>query len=284
MKDEYRPSPLIGARRFHKWATSQLPANVREHYGEFFVWGAHSLIEDHHFAVTAIGEGFDSKPEPSSGSLDCPLCSCKADDGKRADCLIGRFYRAFDSIDSDYIKDWYFGLSEQAAKDVRAFLRVAAPSDLLIREALGRILAREMSPAVLRREGLKVKMVILQGQRARPSKALRNAFMLTAMIAVHESLDIKIAHRPKDKHSDDCAALVARKFGEKASTVRNLWNRLKTRVAVSEDLATDRHRWWRLWKIGREDFENHPVRAASLERLSKKYGGTVAHTRKNQEP
>ena len=265
MRDEYRPSPLMGARRFHKWATSQLPANVREHYGDFFVWGAHSLLENHHFAVTAIGEGFDSKPEPT-GSLACSPCPCTTE-GELADCLIARFHRAYKDITSKSIADWYFGLDGQAAKDVRAFFRVSAPQDLLIREAFGRVLTQEMSPEVLRREGVKVKTVTLQGERARPSKSLRNAFMLTAMVAVHEWLDIKLAHRPKDDRTDDCAALVARKFGEKASTVRNRWNRLKTRVAVSEDLATDRHRWWRPLKIGREVIRNHPARAATLEML-----------------
>ena len=46
MRDEYRGSPILGARRFHKWATSQLRPEVREHYGEQFVLATHRLLAD----------------------------------------------------------------------------------------------------------------------------------------------------------------------------------------------------------------------------------------------
>ena len=93
-----------GAYRFHQWAANQLPANVREHYGERFVLGANHLLKGT-FASLSVADNMSKEKLKPSVSLDCPVCSCDADDGKRADCLIDRFHRAFDSIDSDYIAE-----------------------------------------------------------------------------------------------------------------------------------------------------------------------------------
>ena len=85
-------------------ALHQLPANVREHYGERFVLGANHLLKGT-FASLSVADNMSKEKLKPSVSLDCPVCSCDADDGKRADCLIDRFHRAFDSIDSDYIAE-----------------------------------------------------------------------------------------------------------------------------------------------------------------------------------
>ena len=159
MRDEHRigagnlptPSPLIGARRFHQWAASQLREKVWEHYGEYFVVGAHHLLADHHFLLTVIGERFNSKPEPS-GNLACPGCLCKTKD-ELADCLIGRFHEAFESIDSHGIVEWYSSLDGEDEIHVRAFFRAATPSDPTIREVFELILSREESPAKVKVAG-----------------------------------------------------------------------------------------------------------------------------------
>ena len=294
------PSPLMGAHRFHKWATSRLAREVREHYGEHFVLATHRLLADVPeipwarrqandrgilFLVSSMRDGrFPAKPDPSV-KLRCPECSCKTD-GARADCLIRRFHDAYMKITFERIAKWYFDLDGQAEKDVRAFLRAAAPSDPLIRKALDRILTRE----VRQREGLRVKVEIEKRGR-RKLVALRDAFMLTAMVAAHEWTGIKLLDETnRTRKNKDCAARVADKFGvvgkfgkdKDAETVRNQWKRLRTRAVVSEDLAAPRHRGWKLqefWRIGIEVMEEDPVRAASLERLAKRYGGTVDNTR-----
>ena len=133
----------------------------------------------------------------------------------------------------------------QAEKDVRAFFRSEAETDKLIRKAFGRILAQEMSPEVSQREGLEVTDVILRGKGGRQWETLRDAFMYTALLAAHEWTGIKDAYRPEPKDdspekpkddspekpkgdpADDCAALVARKFGEEAATVRNQWPKFR---------------------------------------------------------
>ena len=295
------PSPLMGAHRFHKWATSRLAREVREHYGEHLVLATHRLLADGPefpwarrqandrgilFLVSSMRDGrFPAKPDLSD-KLRCPECSCKSDDGNRADCLIRRFHEAFEKVTSKSIAKWYFGLDGQAEKDVRAFLRAAAPSDPLIRDALDRILTRE----VRHREGLRVKVEIEKRGR-RKLVALRDAFMLTAMVAAHEWTGIKLLDETnRTRKNKDCAARVADRFGvvgkygtkKDAETVRNQWKRLRTRAVVSEDLAAPRHRGWalqELWRIGIEVMEDDPVRAASLERLAKRYGGTVDNTR-----
>ena len=165
-----------GAYRFHQWAASQLPPNVRAHYGERFVLGAHHLLADNFPSLSVAHNLFDPKPEPTV-LLDCPLCSCKTDDGKRADCLIRRFHNAFESITSEGIAEWYSGLDGLAAKDVRAFFRGAAPTHPPIREAFGQILTEEL----LQREGLQVN-VNVKGKQTPPRKTLRDAFALTAMV------------------------------------------------------------------------------------------------------
>ena len=230
-------------------------------------------------SMSVLGKRFNAKPEPSD-KLACPGCSCKTD-GARADCLIRRFHDAYKNITSKRIAKWYFGLDGQAAKDVRAFFRAAASSDKLMREALDRILTREL----WQQEGLRVKVEIEKGG-GRPSVALRDAFMLTAMVAAHEWTRIKLSDEI-NRTKKDCAARVAREFDETAKTVRNQWKRLRTKAAVSEDLATDRNQGRKLREFGRigtEVIENHPVRAATLESLAKQYGGTFANTRKAEEP
>ena len=155
-----------GAYRFHQWAASQLPPNVRAHYGERFVLGAHHLLADNFPSLSVAHNLFDLKPEPTV-LLDCPLCSCKTDDGKRADCLIGRFNLAFESIDPGSIAEWYFGLLGPDVIDVRAFFRAEAPSDRLIRKALGRILSQELS----QREGLPITVTVTRAQSRRSAPA-----------------------------------------------------------------------------------------------------------------
>lgn len=85
MRDEHHPSPIIGARRFHKWATSQLPPEVLEHYGERFVLATHRLLADGPagdrgtlFLAVSMQDGrLPAKPELSD-KLRCPdlnLCN-----------------------------------------------------------------------------------------------------------------------------------------------------------------------------------------------------------------
>ena len=218
------------------------------------------------FLVLSMRDGrFPTKPEPSD-KLRCPECSCKNDTGKRADCLIRRYREAYDRIEANSIATWYYGLSGQAAKDVRAFFRTAAPSDPQIRQAFDRILTRELR----QQEGLRVKVEMEKGS-GRPSVALRDAFMLTAMVAAHEWTGIELLDEAnRTRMNKDCAARVGREFGLDATRVRNQWRRFRTRAAVSEKLATDRHQGWR-WReyrrIGTEVLENCPFRAAALERI-----------------
>ena len=180
--------------------------------------GAHHLLADNFRSLSVAHNLFDPKPEPTV-LLDCPLCSCKTDDGKRADCLIRRFHNAFESITSEGIAEWYSGLSGQAAIEVRAFFRVAAPSDPTIREALERILSQELS----QREGLPVGVKV-NGKKSRPRETLRDAFAFTAMVAVHEWCKIALVDGSNDDCADDCAALVACRFGIAAKTLRRRWN------------------------------------------------------------
>ena len=211
-----------GAFRFHQWAASQLPPNVRAHYGDRFVLGAHQLLAGNFAVRSAIHHMFSPELKPSA-QLDCPTCGCVTN-GERADCLIRRFHHAYESIDSDYIAEWYFSLDGLAAKEVLAFFRNAVPSDPVIREAIEKILSRQV--------GLPGKVTV-HGEVGNVSKSLRDAFMFTAMVAVHEWLDIKLAHKPKADRADDCAALVARTFGEKASTVRNRRKKLSPQISES---------------------------------------------------
>ena len=267
------PSPLIGAHRFHKWVERQLPPEVREHYGGHFVFATHPLLADGpdfpwarkqakdkgimYLSMSVFQRGNTAKPEPTG--LACPGCPCKSK-GELADCLIGRFHRAYKSITSKSIEEWYFDLSGQAEKDVRALLRVAASSDPLIRKAIEQILSREESPAV----------VTVRGKSGNLSVALRDAFMYTAMVAVREWPGIELADEPAVETVEDCAARVARVFGIKTQTVRNRWKSIRTRAAVGTDLETPGHRGRELRefrRIGIEVIENHAVRAATLERL-----------------
>ena len=139
-----------GAYRFHQWAVRQLPPKVWEHYGEGFMHGANQLLRGNFSALSAAHNLFNEKPKPTA-PLDCAEtrcetdaeCLCKSDAGKRADCLVRRFHCAYKSITAKRIAEWYSGLDGLAEKDVRAFLRVATPSDPLLRKAFGRILAQE---------------------------------------------------------------------------------------------------------------------------------------------
>ena len=234
-----------GAFRFHEWAASRLPESVRESYGERLALGANHLLAGDIFARTKLHEWAMQRlpnpvPNPSvSGPLDltCRLCVCEKDKGKQADCLIARFHRTFRDITAESIAEWYFSLDGQAEKDVRAFFRSEAETSKTIRKAFGRILAQEMSPELSQREGVVARDVILRGKAGRQSESLRDAFMYTALLAAHEWTGIKGAYRPEPKddspekpkgdRTDDCAALVARKFDVEATTVRNQWPKFR---------------------------------------------------------
>ena len=126
--------------------------------------------------------------------------------------LIRGFHCAYENITAKRIAEWYSGLDGQAEKDVRAFLRVATPSDPLLRKAFGRILAQEMSPELSQREGVEARDVILRGGRGRPWTTLRDAFMLTAIHAANDWTRIPL-------HSiDGCIARAAKMFGVQAGT------------------------------------------------------------------
>ena len=200
-----------GAFRFHQWAASELPPNVREHYGDRFVLGVHQLLAGSFRALSEIHNLFDEKPV-SSVSLECLFRNCPTDDnGERADWLIGRFYFALKNIDSAYIKEWYFDLDGQDANDVRAFFRVAASSDSRIRGAYEQILLREESPAI----------VTVEGNQGNESEALRDAFLCTAIQAAHEATKISILGK------GGCRSRAAVKFDMKADAVRKAWKKFE---------------------------------------------------------
>ena len=203
-----------GAFRFHQWAASRLKPEVQAHYGDRFVLGAHHLLADMLPSLLAAHNLFDPKPKPSV-SLDCSGCQCRTDD-ERADCLIGRFHEAFEGITSENIAQWYFGLTGLAAKDVRAFIRVAARSDPLFRKTLERILSGELS----QQEGLPVKARV-RGGKQRPRTTLRDAFVFTTMFALTEWLD------PDRMEKDAYAELVTERFGLSSADI--IWRRREIR-------------------------------------------------------
>ena len=246
--DPFNLTPLMGALRFHKWAESQLPPEVWKHSGGHLVFGAHRVLDDSFFFLSMAPL---RKPEPARRR--------NTKNAQAADRLIDKFHRAYKRITSERIAAWYSDLAVEDARYVRAFFRAVAKSDPLIRGALDVILTRELS----KQEGLRLKVEIEKS--GRPLVALRDAFMLTAMVVVHESQGFEL----DDGTRRDCATRVARRFGEEVGKVRNQWKRHRTRAAVTEDMATDHNPGWKLWREAIEVRENDPVRAAALERLAK---------------
>ena len=214
-RDAELGSATHGAFLFHQWAASRLPRNVRAHYGEFFVLGAHHLLAVHFSVLSGVRKLLYRKPDPSVFPV-CRGCKCKPEDATAdrkpkpsviRDCLlIEQFNCVYKGISSKSIAEWYFGLFVPDAINVRAFFRAAAPADPLIREVRSQILLQQG-------EGLKLEEVALRGKRGRSRKSLRDAFAVTAMLAVHEWLDIKLVEGTNKDCTDDCAAFVASRFG-----------------------------------------------------------------------
>ena len=259
------PSPILGAHRFHQWAVSQLPENIRKDLQDHLVFPAHDRLAETFF-FTSLRRFREWEP---TGSLACSR-GCRCSIASMADCLIGRFHAVFERIrdEPERIADWYIGLPAADATNVRAFFRVKAPTDPVIRRGFEAVLCRELS----QRERVAVQKVQLKDKRTRRSVSLRDAFMLTAMAAVHGWLDIELVHQPDSDDMSDCAGRVGRVFGIKAKTVRNRWNRLSTRACIPEDWTTDEHRYWRWVRIGEEvrlPPEIEALRRGSLERLSR---------------
>ena len=221
---------IAGALLFHKWAASQLPPNVRAHYGDRFVLGAHHLLAGDVFTRTMFHELAEQKlfnPKPVPSVSLCSPCPCKKN-GVNADCvLIDGFHGAYKDITAKSIEQWYSGLTGQDAVDVRAFFRVAAPTHPPIREAFGQILTEEL----LQREGLQVN-VNVEGKRTPPRKTLRDAFALTAMVAIKGWLN------PSSTDMDSCAEVVAAKFEMSSADI--IWNQWKD--VEPENRESDAHR------------------------------------------
>ena len=251
------PRPHHGAFLFHQWAASQLPRNVRDAYGHRFVRAANCLLTDDIVVLSVLAERLEThdatwraarmvygehraeidtpikrrlrlanvpKVKPDV-ELACPVCPCETECAM-ADCLMARFHRTFESIDAESIAAWYSTLDGPESRDVRAFFRTVAQSDPMIRDALGAVLSAELS----RQEGLKVTVTI-EGESARPSESLRDAFAFTAMAAVHKWLGFPIVSRVGKK---DCASFMVGKFGiEDANTIRNRWNLVGREVRES---------------------------------------------------
>ena len=223
-RDSNLGSPIRGAFEFHQWTTKQLPPSVRAHYGEFFVLGANHLLADDFTVLSGIRKLFYGKPT-SIVSMTCLICPCGTK-VERADCLIYRFKCAFESITSERIAEWYVGLFVPDAINVRAFFRAVAPSIPLIRKARDLILAHEL---VRHGEG-PTEDADVSKNRGAPRKTLRDAFAVTAMIAVHEQTGIALVNTGS---GDDCAARVACKFGVSPKTLRRRWNDVAPEVRES---------------------------------------------------
>ena len=232
-----------GAYRFHQWAVSQLPSNVWNALGHRFVLGVNHRIERAAIIMSAAESsiatcaltwrtstgklGLAAPPDAAPKSparFDCPVCPCGTK-YEWADCLIYRFRDAFESITADSIAKWYSGLTGLAVTDVREFFRVEATSEPKIRAAYGQILSQEL----LQREGLPVT-VNVNAKKTRPRITLRDAFTFTAMVAVHEWLEFKLVDGTNDDCTDDCAALVAGRFGIAANTLRRRWEHAAPKV------------------------------------------------------
>ena len=201
---------VSGAFLFHKWAASHLQPSVRARYGARLVLCAHRLLKRKLANPYSFDHVFNTRIE-SSVPASCPSCSCDADDGKRADCLIWRFSLALKRIDADEIVEWYSDLPGNHERDVRAFLRVEASSDLLIRKAFEKILLREESPAV----------VTAGGDPGNESEDLRDAFLCTAIQAAHDWTGIRISGK------GGCRSRAATKFEMGADAVGKVWRRFE---------------------------------------------------------
>ena len=209
-RDSELGSAIYGAFLFHQWAASHLPREVRAHYGDRFVLGAHHLLEDHFSVLSGVRKRFYRQPDPSVIPV-CRECKCKPEDAPTdrkpdpsviPDCLlIDRFHCAYKDITSDNVAEWYFGLFVPDAINVRAFFRVAAPSDRELLKARNQILSQELSQQVGSPATVKVK-----GMQTRPRVTLRDAFALTAMVAIKEWVN------PSSTDMDSYAGVVADRF------------------------------------------------------------------------
>ena len=113
-----------GALLFHKWAASWLPPNVRAHYGDRFVLGAHHRLTGDVYTRTMFHEYaeqklFNPKPAPTV-SLACSECRCGMVGRKFADCLSRRFRKAYDRINSDSFESGWSLLLQTYRADVSA--------------------------------------------------------------------------------------------------------------------------------------------------------------------
>ena len=211
-RDAELGSTIYGAFLFHRWAVSHLPQELRAHYGNRFVLGAHHSLADHFPVLSETLKLFYRTPDPSVIPV-CRECKCKPEDASTdrkpdpsviLDCLlIDRFHHAYEDITSDNVAEWYFGLFVPNAMHVLAFLRVAAPSDhRVLLKARNQILSHELSLQVGRSATVKVK-----GEQTRPRETLRDAFALTAMVAIKGWLN------PSSTDMDSYAGVVADRFG-----------------------------------------------------------------------
>ena len=211
-RDAELGSATHGAFLFHRWAVSHLPRELRAHYGDRFVLGAHHSLADHFPVLSEILKLFYRKPDPSVIPI-CRECKCKPEDASTdrkpdpsviLDCLlIDRFHHAYEDITADNVAEWYFGSFVPDAVHVLAFLRVAAPSDhRVLLKARNQILSQEVSLQVGRSATVKVK-----GKQTRPRETLRDAFALTAMVAIKEWVN------PSSTDMDSYAGVVADRFG-----------------------------------------------------------------------
>ena len=209
-RDAELGSEIYGAILFHQWVTS-LPEirgrenlrrkNLRAHYRERFVLGAHHLVDSHFSTMLAVRNRFYPRPNPSDIPI-CHECTCKKK-GVVADCLlIDEFHSAYKEITAENIVEWYFGLFVHEAINVRAFFRVAAPADSVMLKARDQILSHQLS----QREGVTLR-VSAEGKRTPPRVRLRDAFALTALVAIIEWLS------PSSEDRDAYAAVVAERFG-----------------------------------------------------------------------
>ena len=234
------PSVSIGANLFHQWAASRLPPNVYEAHGHRFAYGSNQQLFPLYPFVTEIDEmlvkagvvewgprldetqremarelGLPAPPNLPPG-LACPICPCGTK-SEWADCLIHRFHDAFESITDERIARWYSRLPERKARHVLAFIQAETPPDPLFRRA--HELIRTWSTG---------DSVPLKGARGRHSEKLRDAFALTAMVAVNKWLKLPLVNAIAEH--DECAALVAGVFGMNASTLRRRWNTVASKV------------------------------------------------------
>ena len=210
-RDAELGSAINGAFLFHRWAVSHLPRELRAHYGDRFVLGAHHSLADHFPVLSEILKRFYRKPDPSVIPI-CRECKCKPEKASTdrkpdpsviLDCLlIDRFHCAYKKVTFENIAEWYFGLWVPDAINVRAFFRDEAPADSEMRKARDRILSHQLS----QREGVTVQAKV-KGKRTRQRETLRDAFAFTAMLAIKERVN------PNSTDMDAYAGVVADRFG-----------------------------------------------------------------------